>query len=169
MHPVIKISTSIIILTTAIISSAAEPAKKKPSIKELRDAVSYNLKDPSSSQFRSEIFHGNSLCGEINTKNSYGAYIGFKRFIATKDLSVLATSNAAAVIEGSGFVYGTESDISASLIQVEALSQVMDEQEALIKKSTPKNQLWLSDKEKEKRQEEVFFIRLWDKYCSKKK
>jgi len=26
-----------------------------------------------------------ALCGEVNAKNSYGAYIGFRRFIATSE------------------------------------------------------------------------------------
>ena len=44
------------------------------------------MKDPSSVQFRRveiKMFKGNRIvCGELNAKNSYGGYVGFKKFIA---------------------------------------------------------------------------------------
>jgi hypothetical protein len=46
-----------------------------------------NFKDPSSVHFKNVIAYGISkgpiitfMCGQVNAKNSYGAYIGFKRF-----------------------------------------------------------------------------------------
>lgn len=52
---------------------------------EAKDAVTRNLKDPSSVQFRDTTTIKNSkneqsYCGEFNAKNSYGGYVGFKRF-----------------------------------------------------------------------------------------
>lgn len=45
------------------------------------------LLDPSSAQFRSvhvvRTIIGRDVCGEINGKNVYGAYVGFKRFAAS--------------------------------------------------------------------------------------
>lgn len=47
-----------------------------------RALVTKDIKDPSSAQFRNEILKQSDwLCGEINSKNSYGAYTGFKRFV----------------------------------------------------------------------------------------
>lgn len=51
--------------------------------------VRYVLKDPQSAQFRegfetkedSEGHARLSYCGEVNSKNSYGAFTGFKRFV----------------------------------------------------------------------------------------
>lgn len=42
------------------------------------------LKDPGSVQWRNEIVgtDGATLCGEFNSKNSMGGYVGFTRFIA---------------------------------------------------------------------------------------
>ena len=42
------------------------------------------LKDPGSVQWRNEVTgpDGTTLCGEINSKNSMGGYVGFSRFIA---------------------------------------------------------------------------------------
>lgn len=47
-----------------------------------RALITKDLKDPSSALFRNEILKKSDwLCGEINSKNSYGAYTGFKRFL----------------------------------------------------------------------------------------
>lgn len=48
------------------------------------------LTDPDSAQFRnvhkaSFLHYNDSLCGEVNAKNSFGGYTGFRRFIATSD------------------------------------------------------------------------------------
>lgn len=45
-----------------------------------------SFKDPASSQYRGLYVSGKVLpvlCGEVNSKNSYGAYVGFRRFFAT--------------------------------------------------------------------------------------
>lgn len=55
-----------------------------------KDAVLANLKDPDSAEFRNQ--HG--ICGEVNSKNSFGGYSGFKRYVAT--------SKSLVVIEGEG-------------------------------------------------------------------
>lgn len=64
--------------------SEAEKAKYEAEMKELRynqmaeGFVKSYLKDPDSAQFRSQ----QGFCGEVNSKNSFGAYTGFKKFIA---------------------------------------------------------------------------------------
>ena len=49
-----------------------------------KDKVKETLKDPKSAQFKNVMFRnvGNSpvICGEVNSKNSFGGYIGFQRF-----------------------------------------------------------------------------------------
>lgn len=50
-----------------------------------KEKAAYDLKDPSSAQFRDlyAITRGlgdDTVCGEINAKNSYGAYVGFRKF-----------------------------------------------------------------------------------------
>lgn len=51
---------------------------------EAKEAVSRDLKDPSSAQFRDlkKCEDGKGVIGEVNAKNSYGAYSGFKGFVA---------------------------------------------------------------------------------------
>ncbi len=52
-----------------------------------KHAVSYSLKDPESAQFRNLFIAGKddtkAVCGEVNAKNSYGGYVGFKKFITS--------------------------------------------------------------------------------------
>ena len=54
-----------------------------------RIALQAFLKDPASSQIRNH--KGN--CGEVNSKNSFGGYTGFKRFIASSAIVVIEGEN----------------------------------------------------------------------------
>jgi hypothetical protein len=74
--------------------------------KGARAALANQLKDPSTAQFRGlflsqgrMIVDGNvqfpiQLCGEVNAKNSYGGYVGFKRFAATLGGGVIEDDSA---------------------------------------------------------------------------
>jgi len=69
-----------------------------------KTALTKNFKDPSSAQYRSLYISGDSmptLCGEVNAKNSYGAYIGYRRFYATgyKFLNEVETPSEKSVFE----------------------------------------------------------------------
>ena len=50
--------------------------------------VTHGLKDPDSAKFRSVKVKWDTVCGEVNAKNSYGGYAGYRRFysIDGKDL-----------------------------------------------------------------------------------
>lgn len=43
--------------------------------------VAASLRDPGSAQFRDVKSSGQAVCGEVNGKNAYGGYVGFKHFI----------------------------------------------------------------------------------------
>jgi len=45
------------------------------------EVVAYDLKDPESAKYRELYSTEERLCGQINSKNSYGGYVGFRRFI----------------------------------------------------------------------------------------
>lgn len=47
----------------------------------IRTNVSYDFLDPFSSKLRNVYWSNSHICGEINAKNAYGAYTGFKKFI----------------------------------------------------------------------------------------
>lgn len=51
-------------------------------IPKAREPLMTYLKDPLSAQFRNEhVAPSGALCGEVNSKNSMGGYVGFKRYI----------------------------------------------------------------------------------------
>jgi hypothetical protein len=65
------------------------PAKPDP-VTVAHEQVKYVLKDPESARFRSEfIGKDGAVCGFVNSKNSYGGYSGFQRYIATQDQVVI--------------------------------------------------------------------------------
>lgn len=89
------IETNGSVITESEISEMERDAKFRGEIKSgnyknftkfAKEAITRSLKDPESVQFRGLFLSGKVLpvlCGEINGKNSYGAYIGFHRFYAT--------------------------------------------------------------------------------------
>ncbi|WP_410480685.1 hypothetical protein ACJ70E_15830 [Pseudomonas plecoglossicida] len=72
------------LLLAACGQSDAKKAESAAAMAEIRNQrvarefVSGVLKDPGSAEFRNQ----RGLCGEVNSKNSFGGYGGFKRFIA---------------------------------------------------------------------------------------
>ncbi|AUC08280.1 hypothetical protein BVG18_08495 [Acinetobacter lwoffii] len=54
-----------------------------------QNLVENYLKDPDSAKFRNM----NGKCGEVNSKNSFGAYTGYKRFFATQSLVIIDDVN----------------------------------------------------------------------------
>lgn len=52
-------------------------------IPKARQPVQSLMRDPASAQFRNErIVSGGVLCGEVNSKNAMGGYVGYKKFIS---------------------------------------------------------------------------------------
>jgi hypothetical protein len=67
----------------------AEAAKKKVDAMtaSLQLRTAQQLKDPASAQFLKVHLNTEktALCGQINAKNSYGGYVGFRDFITTEE------------------------------------------------------------------------------------
>ncbi|TAN27273.1 MAG: hypothetical protein EPN31_12115 [Castellaniella sp.] len=57
----------------------------------VRSYVSAMMKDPGSSEFRNQY----GVCGEVNAKNSFGAYTGYRRFVAKSERMVFLEGNSA--------------------------------------------------------------------------
>lgn len=81
-------------LALAAVTSAAIADDKPPIFKpeEIQPALEDHLKDAYSARFRKVRFFDNSgdvwmVCGEVSSKNSYGAYVGYTPFrgIAVKE------------------------------------------------------------------------------------
>lgn len=72
----------------ALLLSGCKPSDEQ-FIKIAQEDVAQSLKDPSSAQFRNMQFvaskddtgsnNSGYVCGELNGKNSFGAYVGFER------------------------------------------------------------------------------------------
>ena len=85
-----------------------------------RELISKYMKDPAATQFkRDRLTPDGWLCGEFNSKNEYGAYTGFKRFISH-------TKAGAVYVEGLSLI--TEDDFDRSVQETSAL---LDKQIAL--------------------------------------
>jgi hypothetical protein len=73
--------------------SPEERKEKEPAYIALQqERVKKRLKDPGSAQFRKErVYYAIApiVCGEVNSKNSFGAYSGFERFVSGGTLQVL--------------------------------------------------------------------------------
>ena len=62
-------------------------SNSKTAIAKTQELAKKSLKDPESAQFRDVKIQNYGdlkiICGEINAKNSYGGYVGFKRFMGS--------------------------------------------------------------------------------------
>ncbi len=78
-------ATTISLGNDAKMSSVIDKIRNPPMTEEvLKQSVLATLKDPNSAEFK-EIRHvgeGRALCGQVNAKNSYSGYTGFKAFVA---------------------------------------------------------------------------------------
>lgn len=71
-----------------------------------RTAVADQLKDPSSAQFKDVRRVDDAVCGEVNGKNSFGAYSGFQRFFVVDGQEpVLEPSDPGAALDYFGIAY----------------------------------------------------------------
>lgn len=64
----------------------AEHGEEK-TIELAKEILLYSFKDPYSANFRNvrlvDYADGKVVCGEVNSKNAYGAYIGYSPFVAS--------------------------------------------------------------------------------------
>lgn len=86
------------VLAIAVIATLPGCSKRDPNappemdekalIEEAKMQIRANLKDPDSAQFRNVRWERKQslviLCGEVNAKNSFGGYVGFKPFHAVQ-------------------------------------------------------------------------------------
>jgi hypothetical protein len=62
------------------LAGLGEPARAMP-VFIAENAVKQLLKDPDSAQFRNVKEFTGPVCGEVNSKNGFGGYVGFSKFI----------------------------------------------------------------------------------------
>ena len=71
----------IVVVILACLCSQAIAKSEPKEILVARETIKNNLKDPDSAKFKNERMSGDVVCGEVNSKNSYGGYNGFKRYM----------------------------------------------------------------------------------------
>lgn len=129
-------------------------------IQAKRGYAMQQMRDPDTVQFRGErLTQGGWLCGELNGKNGYGAYTGFKRF--------MSFGYDDAWIEGSGYV-GKEKPILERSNQVseklDAEIAVLSAHKQLLDQGIAKERL---TKEQIRDQaDQYLFTQRWQKHCS---
>lgn len=71
---------------------------QKQAIIEAQKVVADKLKDPEAARFRNVVvrnyLEGKIICGEVNGKNSYGAYVGYRTFAASAWGAVLESTSS---------------------------------------------------------------------------
>ena len=72
-----------------VASSQSEQSKRIQIQTDSRIALKNFLKDSNSAEIRNH----NGNCGEVNSKNSFGGYTGFKRFIASPTIVAVEGEN----------------------------------------------------------------------------
>jgi hypothetical protein len=83
--PKVMLAMCVNFFTFASVAAASdEPARiaTDREIAAIRDSLQTKLKDADSAKFLNVRVKGSTACGQINAKNSYGAYSGFQVFNA---------------------------------------------------------------------------------------
>lgn len=71
---------TLLIAAAAILFASCKPAVD-PAVVTAQDQVKALLRDPASAEFRKvEVYPNDEVCGEVNSKNGFGGYVGFSRF-----------------------------------------------------------------------------------------
>ncbi|KAF1692743.1 hypothetical protein CSC62_14000 [Pseudoxanthomonas jiangsuensis] len=80
--------TWVIVAVTAIVGGVALLGAWKGGdwweIRQAKKIATEQLIDPSSAQFRNMLVGDGVVCGEVNGKNRFGAYVGFKPFLVSQ-------------------------------------------------------------------------------------
>ncbi|MBH0112708.1 hypothetical protein I5E68_07055 [Novosphingobium sp. YJ-S2-02] len=84
------------LMVFGLLTLASCTSKEQRAADVLKADVANKMKDPESSRFSKLKFHLSMLCGEVNAKNSFGAYAGAEPFTASS-VSAQLRSEAEAI------------------------------------------------------------------------
>lgn len=94
------------------LAANAQDAGQARFVEDAKTVLASDLKDPAAAQFRGLFIGGfngvQALCGEVNGKNAYGAYVGYRRFFSTVD------RNTHAIEEKGSFSFASTYDTFCS-------------------------------------------------------
>lgn len=102
------------------------PGSESSRIREAQEVVARELRDPGSAQFRDvrEVELDNGMlayCGEVNGKNAFGAYSGYRAFVLRRGTNVAL--QPASVEDGDYRSVANNMDFVALQLQICALKQ----------------------------------------------
>lgn len=86
-------SLTILVAGALLVSGCSrEPTAEEELIADAKAAVAATLKDPDSAKFRAVVADVDNklVCGEVNGKNSYGAYAGYSAFFSDQGYAQIA-------------------------------------------------------------------------------
>ncbi len=85
-----KLLHAAIICTALLVSTSVAGQDQKKFTDAAKKKLTKNLLDPAAAQYRDTFVNKVDgklyLCGQINVKNAFGAYAGFRRFVADEKL-----------------------------------------------------------------------------------
>ena len=103
-RPALGIRLAAMLAATVVTVSCSAGVEKKA-----KELVAAQLFDPSSAQFRNLYVSTRNpgvICGEVNGKNRFGGYVGFRRFVANTNVSVAEIDPAATYSPETRQVFG---------------------------------------------------------------
>lgn len=86
----LKLAVATLAISAFAFPAFAQKGKDAKFVADAKRVVSDSFKDPDSAKFRDlgiyQRYNSEQrfLCGEVNAKNSYGAYVGYKSFYYTE-------------------------------------------------------------------------------------
>ena len=126
--------------------------------KKYYDFVKRDLKDPQSTIFR-DCFKSSTdrFCGEFNSKNTYGAYVGFKRFIVYREPifgNMQMSIEGADVMTSDGVLARSDSEV----VIIKEQNRRISNKEKVKKLTTEERELVAIS---------MGFNQEWEQYCKK--
>lgn len=139
-------------------ASKAKPLQQADQLQQkllLRTPVLMQLKDPDSATFRNEVLRKERvLCGEYNSKNAMGGYVGYSRFIVVDGEFVDFERHGPIALSGSSEI--TKRKIADEINTIDLAKMISE----LKKKAGERDDL---DTEPVRRKQ--YFDRRWSEYC----
>lgn len=107
------------IFLVAAVVAAGLYLKKASQYDEYRAQINNAVKDPGSTEFKNEKTSPNGVyCAEVNSKNSYGAFVGFERVMAKMDVIEGGSGGNYVFFEREG-LFGSRGYQSIILLKIE--------------------------------------------------
>ena len=148
MKPVMIALASVGVAIAAGVYLLAQPSQTV----QLRRGMVAALKDPDSAKFRNERVGGHLItvvCGEVNSKNSLGGYVGYERYIGAGEAYAMASG-----------AWNWSASGEDGLLDLQ-LADVLKEMETLMRAGN----LTASSSTIETAALAMRFDRLWDRHC----